>query len=376
MFMFPEPPPIGYYIADVSPSCLSDGIFHRGKPAATHKHVAKQLRPIKRSLSDPVAPVQDIDPRVLGQWIKRENEGLVDPPGLDNGTVFETLSLMPKHVHQSSKHISSSIFPRSQQFELWHIRDRRSRNARKLMATMTECPVKHETGKSATNGEACDYLTPPFWWGGETARSAGFPVGDINEYAYEKFKESEKDDGKISEMLRMDHPKKYIPGVIHRMKNPEDRSMKEVLAKADAFKVVPKIEESSKDRSSVEEYACSTKKLRTYTNPSTFQTRLFNSMYTIYYAAVASVPRDTARKEEARRADKSLFDNDTRWQLAYEEIGFAGTDPERQRELQLLTKPFLHELHKWYSKSKPTKFAEPVKRKGKRPIPEMRFSHL
>lgn len=155
--------------------------------------------------------------------------------------------------------------------------------------------------------------------------------------------------------------------------------MKEVLDKADAFKVVPKIDEnSSRDRPSVDECACSAKKLRTYINSSTIQIWLSNffSIYTTYYAAVESVPRNTEWKEDARHADKSLFDNDTRWQLACEEIGFAGTSLERQRELQLLTKPFLHELHKWFSKSKPTKFAEPVKWKGKRPMPEMRFSHL
>lgn len=43
-------------------------------------------------------------------------------------------------------------------------------------------------------------------------------MGDINDYAIEKLKETDAEERKISERLEMDHPRKYIPGAIHRLK--------------------------------------------------------------------------------------------------------------------------------------------------------------
>ncbi|XP_078041876.1 uncharacterized protein LOC144472553 [Augochlora pura] len=173
---------------------------------------------------DPVAPPRNLDPRLLDRSINLETEGFVDPPGADDGKVFETLSLMPRitGVRQSASQPSCSIFPRSQQYELWQIRDRRIKDGKKFtessaaMVETVECTEGEEIDKSATNGEACGYFKPPFWWGGETARSGGLPVGDIDDYAYEKLQEPEQDNRKISEKLQLDHPMKYMPGSIHR----------------------------------------------------------------------------------------------------------------------------------------------------------------
>ncbi|XP_015429817.1 PREDICTED: uncharacterized protein LOC107186469 [Dufourea novaeangliae] len=341
MFMFPEPPPIDYYITDVSATYLSDGVFHHGRPAPTHKYVAKQLKPIKRTLSDPIAPVEELDPRVLNQCIKKEKEGFVDPPGRGDRTVFEMLSLMAFF----------SVFPRSPQYELHGIRGRRLKNVEKLNTTMVECPEKEEISKTSTYDHPCHFLRQPFWWGGEAERCRKLSTGTINEPAHEKLNESEQKSRKNIEKLQMEHPRKYIPGVSYgMMKDPEDESVNEVLNKADSSKGDEKV---PKNGPSIDECICPINK-----HP------------------VVSVSRDAKRKEDAQRTDSRPSDTDTRWQSIYDKIGFPGTDVEREKELRELTKPFLHDLHAWYSGNKPTKFREPVKHKGKRPILERRFSHL
>ncbi|XP_076286220.1 uncharacterized protein LOC143211941 isoform X2 [Lasioglossum baleicum] len=281
--------------------------------------------------------------------MNREKEGFVDPPGADDGKVFETLNLMPKSkTARDASQCSSAFFPRSKQYELWYIRDRRRKDGGELTATMEELQKTEKIDKIATNGEACGYLKPPFWWGEETTRSKSLPVGDIDEYAYKKLQESQQDSRKISERLQMDHPKKYIPGVIHRIKNSEDTSMKDVLDQVDSFKVTLRLDKVPKNGPSADIYSHPVKK------PTT------------------SLQRDAKCKDN----DKPLHDNDRRWQPVYDKIGFTGTDLELQSELRKLSKPFSHELHKWYSENKPTELVQPVKWTGKRPIPEMRFSHL
>lgn len=69
-------------------------------------------------------------------------------------------------------------------------------------------------------------------------------------------------------------------------------------------------------------------------------------------------------------------DKDVRWYPVYEDLELPRTDAERQEELRKLTKPFLHDLHIWYSKNKPTKLFTPVRQIGKKAMPERRFSHL
>lgn len=66
--------------------------------------------------------------------------------------------------------------------------------------------------------EPCNLLKTPFWWEDKTEKPSGIlpPVGNINDYSYEKFDKSKEQDVKISERLEIDHPSKYIPGAIHR----------------------------------------------------------------------------------------------------------------------------------------------------------------
>lgn len=67
--------------------------------------------------------------------------------------------------------------------------------------------------------EPCQLLEIPFWWKDKTEKPSGIPppIGNINDYGYEKFDKSLVQDVKISEKLEMDHPSKYIPGAIHRL---------------------------------------------------------------------------------------------------------------------------------------------------------------
>lgn len=69
-------------------------------------------------------------------------------------------------------------------------------------------------------------------------------------------------------------------------------------------------------------------------------------------------------------------DKDIRWYPIHEDLELPKTEAERQEELRKLTKPFLHDLHTWYSKNKPTKLFTPVRQIGKKAMPERRFSHL
>ncbi|XP_076623115.1 uncharacterized protein LOC143342779 [Colletes latitarsis] len=246
--------------------------------------------------------------------------------------VYETLKLMPKWKRDRHTSHSSpfSIFPRSPQYELWYIRDKRLKEFAKRKVTTVECPKREETTKT---NDACGLLKPPFWWKDKTTRLRSFPVGNIDDYRFEKLKESVQDTGKISERLRLDHPKKYIPGAIHRIKNPEDTSMKDTLDQADAFKVVLRMDETLPDADpSIDKCDC----------PARRRPRV-------------PVIRGSKWNQCARDADKTLLDRDERWQSLCEEIDFSGTDLERQEELRKLTKPFLHDLHTWYSRNKPTK---------------------
>lgn len=65
--------------------------------------------------------------------------------------------------------------------------------------------------------EPCGLLKPPVWWKGKTKKPEGISVANINDYTYTKLTDQDKD-VKLSELLHMDHPKKYTPGMIHRLK--------------------------------------------------------------------------------------------------------------------------------------------------------------
>lgn len=71
-----------------------------------------------------------------------------------------------------------------------------------------------------------------------------------------------------------------------------------------------------------------------------------------------------------------ISNGDNRWQPLHEDLDFPKTHLERQKELRKLTKPFLHDLHTWYSKNKPTKLIRPIRQIGKKAIPERNYSHL
>lgn len=60
-------------------------------------------------------------------------------------------------------------------------------------------------------------LQPPIWWKDKSRKSSKFPVGDINDYAFEKLKDFDHENMKLSEKRNTDHPKKYIPGAFHRI---------------------------------------------------------------------------------------------------------------------------------------------------------------
>lgn len=69
-------------------------------------------------------------------------------------------------------------------------------------------------------------------------------------------------------------------------------------------------------------------------------------------------------------------DKDIRWYPVHEDLDLPKTDAEREEELRKLTKPFLHDLHIWYTKNKPAKLFTPIRQIGKKAMPERRFSHL
>ncbi|PBC26880.1 hypothetical protein APICC_01057 [Apis cerana cerana] len=201
---------------------------------------------------------------------------------------------------------------------------------------------KEETVKK--DEEPCNLLKVPFWWKDKTEKPSGIPppVGNINDYAYEKFDKNLLQDVKISEKLEIDHPSKYIPGAIHRLQGSGDTSMIDTLHQADTFKVVLKEPEILAESPPVEEDIC--------------------------YSEKHHIPVVSDYDEDN--------DKDIRWYPIHEDLELPKTEAERQEELRKLTKPFLHDLHIWYSKNKPTKLFTPVRQIGKKAMPERRFSHL
>ncbi|CAK9829218.1 hypothetical protein ANTRET_LOCUS6596 [Anthophora retusa] len=355
MFMIPEPPPLDYYLTSISPTFIADAVFYHGKAPSTHKYIAKQLKPIKRTVFDPLAPVQEVDARRLNRWLEREKEGYVAAAGKDNGIICQTLSMMPaqKRDWRSEKSVCS-IFPRSPQYELWYILNERLKNFERYNVNVVECPKKEKTPDSIDD-EPCGLLKPPIWWKDKGRREpSSLPVANINDYSYEKPKDFGQHDVKLSEKLHVDHPKKYIPGVIHRLQNPEDTSMLDALKKADAFEdtlrseetlpeVVPPVEERVPI---CEKRPC----------PSTC--------------------RSPEEDEDAEVVDKKIFSGDNRWQPLHEKMVLPKTELKREQKLRDLTKLYKHDLHMWYTKNKPTKLIIPVRHPGKRALPEWRFSHL
>ncbi|XP_017764877.1 PREDICTED: uncharacterized protein LOC108554194 [Eufriesea mexicana] len=296
---------------------------------------------------DPSAPIAELDSRTLERWLAKEKERYVAPPEKDDGIVYQTLSIMPRWKHdQKAQKPVCLIFPRSLQYELWYIRNRRLKDFEKYKGTSVECTEREE--KLETSVEPCALLKPPIWWKGKTKKSDGVSVANINDYSYMKLKDQDED-VKLSEKLHMDHPKKYTPGMIYRLKNPEDTSMKDALDRADAFKVVLKTDDILPEDTPVDK-----------------------CVYEKYPRNYCGLKED----QDVVTADPVISNGDNRWQPLHEDIDFPTTDLERQKELRELTKPFLHDLHTWHSKNKPTKLIIPIKHRGKKAIPGRRFPHL
>ncbi|XP_060811356.1 uncharacterized protein LOC132904683 [Bombus pascuorum] len=316
---------------------------------------------------DPVAPIQELDTRALDRYLEKEKEGYVDSPIKDNGVVFQTLSTMPKWKsdYQEKQKSVFSIFPRSRQYELWYTRERRLKYLEKQKAAIVPCGKRNST-TNRTDDEPCDLLQPPIWWKDKSKKSSKFPVGDINDYAFEKLKDLDHENMKFSENLDMDHPKNYIPGVIHRIQvtiytsyylyrlnfeqNPEDPTMKDTLDRADAFELVLE-RNKTLPAEPVDINIC-------------YSERLFKFVFLAPILDCYEVEKDVEG------------DSDKRWQPVHETLELLKTEFERDHVLRELTRPFLHDLHTWYSKNKPTKLIIPLRHSGKRPMPEWRFSHL
>ncbi|XP_033350200.1 uncharacterized protein LOC117233750 [Bombus vosnesenskii] len=293
---------------------------------------------------DPVAPIQELDTRALDRYLEKEKEGYVDSPIKDNGIVFQTLSTMPKWKsdYQQKQKSVFSIFPRSRQYELWYTRERRLKYLEEQKAAIVPCGKRNST-TNRTDDEPCDLLQPPIWWKDKSRKSSKFPVGDINDYAFEKLKDFDHENMKLSEKLDMDHPKIYIPDVIHQIQNPEDTTMKDTLDRTDAFELAL---------------------VRNETLPA--RPVDINVCYSERPPILGCC--ETEKDVEG--------DSDRRWQPVHETLELPKTEFERDHVLRELTRPFLHNLHTWYSKNKPTKLIIPLRHSGKRPMPEWRFSHL
>ncbi|KAF3422096.1 hypothetical protein E2986_01378 [Frieseomelitta varia] len=231
------------------------------------------------------------------------------------------------------------MFPRSRQYELWHVRERRLKDLEKQKAPVVPRVEKEERLdiRNRTDDEPCGLLKPPFWWRDKSRKPSELPVGNINDYVYEKLKFNHE------EKLDIDHSSNYIPDVIRRTQNPEDTSIKDALDHANTFEVVQKRNETLPVESLVDANVCHSRK---------------------------PPAMDCCKLEDVEA------DDDRRWQPLHEYFEFPKTKSEREHMLRELTRPFLHDMHTWYTKNKPTKLIIPLKHSGKRPMPEWRFSHL
>lgn len=145
--------------------------------------------------------------------------------------------------------------------------------------------------------------------------------------------------------------------------------MKDTLDRADDFKVVLRSDytmpQDDGGKKPVTKTPCPVQKRRTFAKLAlTVSFSRLNCILVflnlipiiaICFAACTSVHRDAKQHQDERDGDKTRFDSANRWQPLCNEIGFSGTDLERQKKLRKLTRPFLHDLHTWYSENKPTK---------------------
>ncbi|KAF7378639.1 hypothetical protein HZH66_015426 [Vespula vulgaris] len=331
MFMYPEPPPIDYVLEDVSLTLLSDGIFLYGKPGPTHKYIGKQLRPIKRKITDPVAPPTELDPRTLN--VLAEKEGSWYAQSKDAFLIYEISSFIKQLKYSNRDDISPvSLFPRSKKYEYQYIKEKRLEDVPKeTFFDKFQCGVKDEKKEdiSKPDEEPCYILKPPFWWKDKSRKQLKLPIGYINDYAYDRSEYTEQG---------FDYANHEI-----------EKFIVEILEKK--LVTLLKYQTVKKD---VEDIAnCREKKLLKVESP-----------------VKCPIEKDgyTPKKSDVK--------TEIRWQPLYKLTQFPKTTKKRKEELQMLTKPYLHELNTWYAKNLPTKLHLPVRLKGKRPMPEWRFSHI
>ncbi|XP_047370060.1 uncharacterized protein LOC124957252 [Vespa velutina] len=317
MFMYPEPPPIDYVFEDVSLTFLSDGIFLHGEPGPSHKCMGKQLRPIKRKITDPVAPPTELDSRTLNAFAEKEGSWYAQLKDAFLIHKFSSFIKRLKYSNQDDNIGPVSPFPRSKKYEYQYIKEKRLENVPKeIFLDKFQCGAKEGKKKNrilkSDEEQPCYILKPPFWWKDKgDKKELKLPVGYINDYAYDQAE---------CTVQGFDYANHEIETVKKDIEDIANRREKKLL----------KVECPVK---------CSIEK----------------DGYT---------PKILDIKTEIR------------WQPLYELTQFPKTYKKRNEELRMVTKPYLHELNTWYAKYLPTKLHLPVKREGKRPITEWRFSHM
>ncbi|XP_015586039.1 uncharacterized protein LOC107263389 isoform X1 [Cephus cinctus] len=299
MFHFPEPEPLDYYIDDVSPSFLTDGVLLRGKLEPVHKCVGKQLRPIKRKPSDPVGPIRKVDSCTLERWANKERSGYVNKCGENAWAVHDMMKLFPVRKFDSRKSQSSrvSIFPRSKQYEYDYTRDGRMCNSELGNEENLKC-IKIEESPNYETKTKHDYT--------------------------EKCVKSN-----ISEKVQMEDKKCSVPDPLIKSEYHRENKMRDGIDRVDDRKVEIRKEKNSGNVT----YAC--KRL-----PCKHGKTL-----------LCHVKIDGALN--ANEAEK--IRKDSRWRPLRKVLDAPRDKMELREEMSKVSKPYLHELNKWYSENKPSK---------------------
>ncbi|KAI4498172.1 hypothetical protein M0802_006658 [Mischocyttarus mexicanus] len=313
MFMYPISPVTCQVLENVSSTFLSDSVFLHGRLGPTHKCIAKQLRYVKRKIDDPVALPTELDPRTLNAIA--ENERSWYAQSKDAFLIYDLSSLINQLKYSNQNAIDQvSVFPRSKEYEYQNIVKKRLKNVPKeKFLNEFQCNEKRkDKNKISSADDEPCYILKPPFWWKDKSKKKSKP--SVESINYYGYNRPEYNE------QGFDH-------VNHNIQTLEKDTESIVNYRAKVFK----------DGSSI---VCPIKEVC-----------------------------DCIGKE-------SDVKKETRWQTLYELTQFPKTDKKRKEEFRMLTKPYLHELNTWYGKNLPTKLHLPVRWKGKRPIPEWRFSHM
>lgn len=264
--------------------------------------------------ADPVAPPTELDPRTLN--VLAEKEGSWYAQSKDAFLIYEISSFIKQLKYSNRDDISPvSLFPRSKKYEYKYIKEKRLEDVPKeTFFDKFQCGMKDERKEDIISkpDEEPCYILKPPFWWKDKSRK----------------------------QLKL--PVGYINDYAY------DRS--EYTEQGFDY-ANHEIETVKKD---VEDIAnCREKKLLKVEGP-------------------VKCPIE----KDGYTPQKSDVKTEIRWQPLYKLTQFPKTAKKRKEELQMLTKPYLHELNTWYAKNLPTKLHLPVRLKGKRPMPEWRFSHM